>query len=588
MLLLNRRYNLLQQVGKGGMGIVYKAQDVQLGNRLVAIKEMSQRNLSRQQLIQATTAFKREALILANLSHQNLPRIYDHFEESGKSYLVMDFIEGETLAELLLQIPGQGLQVEEVLLIAEQLCSVLGYLHTRHPPVIFRDLKPANIMITSQGDHLYLIDFGIARFFKPGQLQDTLFIGTAGYAPLEQYNAQTSAYSDIYSLGVTLHQLLTGLDPTKSKTPFAFPPIRAYNPQVPPLLESLIMQMVDVTPTKRPASMFTIKQELQLIRQWSQFSSPVQTTGSIRAVTLSPPTPPPQGKTLCICRRHSDTVHSLSWSPDGNYLVSGSRDKTAQIWDAHTGDRVFTYKDHSSYVYGVAWSPDGKRIASTSFGNVHVWDATIGDNCLFYRGHSLWVYAVAWAPGGLMLASCGADGEVHLWDTQRGETLCKYQGYARAVRAIAWSHDLHSPRLLVGCEDSMLYCWEVARASEPVLYQGHKREITCIDWSPDGKQIVSGSRDKTVRIWDAAMGNTISTYQGHTKDVCAVAWSPDGRCIASAGEDKTVRIWDVVTRNTIYTYRGHTKEVCAVAWSPDGRCIASAGEDKTVHIWQIF
>jgi WD40 repeat protein/tRNA A-37 threonylcarbamoyl transferase component Bud32 len=588
MLLLNQRYYLIQQVGKGGMGIVYKAQDVQLGNRLVAIKEMSQRNLSREQLIYATTAFKREALLLANLSHQNLPRIYDHFEESGKSYLVMDFIEGETLAELLLQIPGQGLQVEEVLLIAEQLCSVLGYLHTRHPPVIFRDLKPANIMITSHGDHLYLIDFGIARFFKPGQLQDTLFIGTTGYAPLEQYNAQTSAYSDIYSLGVTLHQLLTGLDPTKSKTPFSFPPVRAYNPQVPPLLETLIMQMVDVTPAKRPASMFTIKQELQLIRQWSQFSGNVQITGSTPAVTLPPPIPPlPQGRTLCIYRRHSDTIHSLSWSPDGNSIVSGSRDKTAQVWHAHTGDRVFTYKNHSSYVYGVAWSPDGKRIASTSFGNVHVWDATSGDNRLLYREHSLWVYAVAWAPAGLMLASCGADGEVHLWDAQRGESICKYQGYSRAVRAIAWSHDIHSARLLVGCEDAMLYCWEVARSSNPVLYQGHKKEITAVAWSPDGKQIVSGGRDKTVKVWDIATRTMLYTYQHHTKDVHAVAWSPDGRFIASAGEDKTVRIWDATTGNTIYTYSGHTKEVYAVAWSPDGKCIASAGEDKTVHVWQL-
>jgi eukaryotic-like serine/threonine-protein kinase len=587
MPLLKQRYNLIRQSGMGGWGIVYKARDMQLGNRFVAIKEMSQRNLSSQQLIYATTAFRREALLLANLSHQNLPRIYDHFDEDGKSYLVMDFIEGETLADLLAQTSGQGLLLEEVLLIAEQLCSVLGYLHTRRPPIIFRDIKPANIMITANGDHLYLIDFGIARFFKPGQAHDTLFIGTAGYAAPEQYNAQTSALSDIYSLGVLLHQLLTGFDPAKAETPFSFPLIRTYNSQVPPLLEALIMQMLNVNPTGRPASVFTIKQELQQIRQWSQHSNKLQTPTSMRTITPPSPGRPLQGKTLCIYRGHSDTVHSVAWSPDGKYIVSGSRDKTAQVWKASTGEKIFTYKNHSSYVYGAAWSPDGKRVASTSFGNAHIWDAASGSSFLQYRDHSLWVYAVAWAPGGLMVATCGADGEVHLWDTHMGGIIGKYQGYPKAVRSIAWSNDVSSTRLLIGCEDTMLYCWAVARGGEPIIYRGHKKEITSVAWSPDDTKIVSSSRDRTVRIWDAFTDKVLSIYRGHTKDVHTVAWSPDGTYIASAGEDKAVRVWDASTGNTCYIYHGHTKDVYTVAWSPNGSYIASAGEDKMVHVWQL-
>src|SRR6266704_2200175 len=168
--------------------------------------------MSPQEIIEATENFKREALLLAGLTHPNLPSIYDHFSEAGRWYLVMDFIEGETLEERLNKEPEGRLSVEEAQRIGIQLCTVLGYLHGRQPPIIFRDLKPANIMMTPDG-HLYLIDFGIARHFKPGQAKDTIAFGSPGYAAPEQYGkAQTTARSDIYSLGANLHQLLTGID----------------------------------------------------------------------------------------------------------------------------------------------------------------------------------------------------------------------------------------------------------------------------------------------------------------------------------------------------------------------------------------
>ena len=168
--------------------------------------------MSPQEIIEATENFKREALLLAGLTHPNLPSIYDHFSEAGRWYLVMDFIEGETLEERLNKEPEGRLSVEEAQRIGIQLCTVLGYLHGRQPPIIFRDLKPANIMMTPDG-HLYLIDFGIVRHFKPGQAKDTIAFGSPGYAAPEQYGkAQTTARSDIYSLGANLHQLLTGID----------------------------------------------------------------------------------------------------------------------------------------------------------------------------------------------------------------------------------------------------------------------------------------------------------------------------------------------------------------------------------------
>jgi serine/threonine protein kinase len=165
--LLKGQYLILSKVGQGGMGAVYKASDTQLNGRLVAVKEMSQKGLDPQELAEAAKTFKREAYLLAGLPHHpNLPSIYAHFAEGGRWYLVMDFIPGETLEEYVAKAGGK-LPVEEVLDLGIQLAMVLSYLHSHQPPIIFRDLKPANVMRTPDG-HLYLIDFGIARHFKAG------------------------------------------------------------------------------------------------------------------------------------------------------------------------------------------------------------------------------------------------------------------------------------------------------------------------------------------------------------------------------------------------------------------------------------
>src|SRR6266568_1003754 len=250
------------QPGTGNVLLRLWALFAQFRNRPLAIKEMSQSNLNPQELHQATEAFKHEAHLLAGLTHPNLPRIYEQFSENGRWYLVMDYIEGETL-EANLDKMGGKLPLDKVLNISAQLSSVLEYLHSHQPPIIFRDLKPANVMLTTNG-HIFLIDFGIARLFKPGQVRDTTALGSSGYAAPEQYGkAQTTPRSDIYSLGVTLHQLISGDDPPDSAFPFA--PLRAHvNPRLAGL-DKPIMQMVAVDSSKRPASITEVQQELQHI-----------------------------------------------------------------------------------------------------------------------------------------------------------------------------------------------------------------------------------------------------------------------------------------------------------------------------------
>jgi serine/threonine protein kinase, bacterial len=258
--LLAGRYLIVQKVGRGGMGAVYKATDTRLGHKIVAVKELSESGLTNPaDKQQAHEAFEQEARILGLLNHPNLPRVSDHFSDGGRQYLVMDYIDGKTLEDLI-EATSDPLDVKRVTDWAGQLCDVLDYLHNQKPPIVFRDLKPGNIMLDRDG-RIKLIDFGIARLFKAGKTTDTTSFGTAGYAPPEQYGkGQTDARSDIYALGATLHHLLTGRDPGNS--PFTFAPVRSLNSRVPEAIESAIMKAVEQDPTRRWQSARQMKQAL--------------------------------------------------------------------------------------------------------------------------------------------------------------------------------------------------------------------------------------------------------------------------------------------------------------------------------------
>jgi serine/threonine protein kinase len=224
---LQGRYQIQRLLGGGGMGMVYLAHDQRLANRPCAIKEMVDHFIDQAQRIEANEYFAREADTLAQLKHQAIPAITDRFELANRHYLVMEYVEGRNLEEEL-AVRGEPLPEGLVIDIARQLCDVLVYLHGLVPPIIYRDMKPSNVMLNSNG-RVVLVDFGIARLFKAAR-KGTM-IGTLGFAPPEQYQGLVDPRSDIYSLGATLHYVLTGRDPEKFP-PFSFPPVRDLRPAV--------------------------------------------------------------------------------------------------------------------------------------------------------------------------------------------------------------------------------------------------------------------------------------------------------------------------------------------------------------------
>ena len=250
-----KRYRIERIVASGGMGAVYRAIDKRF-NKPCAVKEMLDDFQSESERAQSVEWFSREASLLLELNHQCIPRVRDFFVDGGRHYLVMDFIEGRTMGAVLEQeatvvgVNGaRGVTEARTRQWGQQICSVLNYLHRLSPPIIFRDLKPTNIMVT-ENDDIKLIDFGIARTFQ-SQRQATIIM-TVGYAPQEQLIGNPEPRSDLYALGATLYRVLTRHDASNNKpTIFAFPPLRSLRPDVTPAFEQVIMRALAMFPEQR-------------------------------------------------------------------------------------------------------------------------------------------------------------------------------------------------------------------------------------------------------------------------------------------------------------------------------------------------
>lgn len=218
------KYEILTEIGHGGMSVVYLAMDTHL-NKQWAVKEIRKKGNGRNDEV-IVNSLLAEANMMKRLDHPSLPRIVDIIDNGVTIFVVMDYIEGESLDKILAEY---GAQPEELVVgWAKQLCDALSYLHSQKPPIIYRDMKPANVMLKPEGN-IKIIDFGIAREYKEQNLADTTVLGTKGYAPPEQYSGQTDARSDIFALGMTMHHLLTGIDP---RTGEAYAPVRMWNPEV--------------------------------------------------------------------------------------------------------------------------------------------------------------------------------------------------------------------------------------------------------------------------------------------------------------------------------------------------------------------
>ena len=272
---LKDRYRIAGPIGQGGMGAVYRAEDTLLSGRICAVKEISLDPDNPEELLtQLQEQFRQEASVLARLDHPNLPKVSDYFSHDAREYLVMDYVPGHNLREIIEGALAEDrfLPESDVLDWAQQLCSALDYLHNQDPPVLHRDIKPSNIKLMPSG-LIKLVDFGLVKLLTSDESRTVTVVqgqGTAAYTPLEQYggdDVHTETRTDTYALGATLYHLLASRPPASARERFLRPdsliPLREINPHVSPGVERAIEQALSLHPDGRPRTIRLFAESLR-------------------------------------------------------------------------------------------------------------------------------------------------------------------------------------------------------------------------------------------------------------------------------------------------------------------------------------
>ncbi|AFY99149.1 serine/threonine-protein kinase [Calothrix sp. PCC 6303] len=617
--LFGGRYIIEAKLGEGGVGITYLARNTL--NQPRVIKTLRQEVLnnrvwkSRQEKLRQD--FRHEAVRLAVCQHPHIVKIENIFDEGNLPCMVMEFIQGEDLGD---RLKRSGILKEaEALLYIRQIGDALMVMHSKG--LLHRDIKPRNIMLRMGKQEAVLIDFGIAREFIPDIIQRHTVYRTPGFAPPEQYQleAPRGEYIDVYGLAATLYTLLTGVVPTSAEERIQnvdLQPPKQLNPNISDRTNQAILQGMAMRSQYRPQSvqdwlnLFTFDKTENLTRirlkgnREQGTGNREQGTGNlnpsgrtIKPLTSSTQTTTFQANTTapqswqCVhtIKRHGGMVYAIAFTPDGQYLASGSSDNTIKMWETRTGKihrrlgRWFS--GHSDSVWDICFSPKQNILASASYDRtIKLWETT-GKNSHTLTGHENWVNSVAFHPNGLLLASSSNDCTIKLWKTTTGKEIQTLASHTDSVLSVNFSPD--GQYLVSGSADNTIKIWEVSTGKEIITLKSHSFFVNSVIFHPNGKTLASASSDRTIKLWHATTGKLIRTYKNHTDSVSSISFTPNGQILASASWDHTIKLWQTNTGKEIATLTGHCNYIRAIAFSPDGKTLVSASDDETIKIWEI-
>jgi outer membrane protein assembly factor BamB len=544
--MLQGRYQVLGTLGVGGFSSVYQARDMRFTDvtRLCAVKEMIHHNGTREARELATSSFQREASILATLSHPCVPDVYDFFTEGSRSYLVLECIAGKDL-EAMIEESSVPISVESALDWAIQLCDVLAYLHNHEPtPVVFRDLKPSNIMVDPRG-RIRLIDFNIAKSFQGDEKGTT--IGTEGYSPPEQYRGLSSPAGDVYALGATLHHLLTLQDP-RDEPPFSFRdrPISEFNSEVPDSLTAIVDKCLLYEASERYQDTHSLRQALlSLYGEPGQVPVTAVNAPPIREIdstAFAITEQDPDGPSPLWVFKCEDELRSCASISRGMIFV-GAYDNNVYALKLDSGEFIWKYATSDSIASTPFIYKDSLFIGSA---DGHLYSLHPGSGRLNWR----------FATDGPVFSSPQADYSHVFFGSDDGNLYAVNVANGRRV----WKTEAHSvvrstpciadERIYFGTEGGYLFCVDLAGQLK-WQFQA-KRSITS---SPATEEdlIFVGSLDSTVYAIDAGSGWAIWRYRTQKPIVSSPVIHNSVLYIGSS--DGNLYALDLYTGRKIWSYK---------------------------------
>ena len=617
---INNRYKIKKVLGQGGFGRTYLATDNHCFGELCVLKEFLANKIDEFIAQKSLELFEREAKVLYQINHPQIPKFLALLPEQGKLFLVQKYIDGKTYSALLSERRQQGesFSEEEIIKWLQDLLPVLDYIHKQK--IIHRDISPDNIMLPHDQSQPVLIDFGsvkqkLSNITANGgynNIPQVSFVGKDGYAPLEQIRlGQCFPSSDIYALGVTAVVLLTGKETNllldQNSLEWRWRSYVSVSDKLAQILDKMMAEKhqeryqsaQEVLDALQPSGktieiqidqaqkeyqvaqilpkveeLRKLKENREANKQGKAAKPPAETTNSEPQELTLPPPPQPTSE-LAIWRAEktltspTERVIDIALSPNGQILASlgelhlrSRKTTTVHTWHLSTEKRPFKYQLPTNSYCSVAFNTNEQLLASVLWlDKITIYDVKNKRQSCSLRGRMEGVTSVTFSPDGQLLASCSKDGIIKLWNLQTTESQRTLPGRLGAIRRVAVSPD-HQTLAIVNFENKIT-----------VWYLSNGRLLELNSSSGINKQ----------------SGNWIDKLRPVVRQnsrINAVALSPDGRLLATGSEDKKIQLWNLVNQKLLNTLSGHTSGVTSVVFSLDGRTLASSSREGEIRIWR--